>query len=257
MKGMTAYLKQIGATLILLGLLAGCEFLLGPDEKPLPEATEGTITIQLAPGNTGARALFSDDEIAAFEYQVEFLKEGEEEGPVESKGPGTELWIEETREIKLSKTLPLGDWTIIVRAHDGSPGNAVLKAMGKETVTVTPEGSTVHIKMKSSNADLSALKVDNGILASILPLNPNFGPAKTDYSVLVVGTSDIGITATVSDRNATITINEDEVSSGTKKTIGGLTPSMGGTTVTVTIAVTAQDGTTTKTYTVKATRYLL
>jgi hypothetical protein len=253
MKGMTVYLKQIAAALILLGLLAGCEFLLGPDEKSLPEATEGIITIQLAPGNTGARALFTDDEINAFDYQVEFLKQGEEVGPVESLGQGTKYWQEETKEIKLSKPLALGVWTIIVRAH--AP-NAVLKAIGKKTVTVTPEGSTVHITMKSSNAGLSDLEVNNGLLSPILPLTPGFDTNTQDYVVLVAGTSTIDIAATVSDPDATITINGETASSGAPKTIGGFTPSITGTTITVTIAVTAPDGTTTKTYKVKATRYL-
>jgi hypothetical protein len=235
MKGMVVYLKHIGTALILLGLLAGCEFFIGP------EITEGNITIQLGLGNSGAKAVFSPAEIADFHYVAEAQKTGGAALTPQTFPKGTE---------QINLTLGLGEWTVTIKAYDLDD---VLKATGRKTVTVTPEGSVVHITMRSSNANLSSLIVTVGQLH----LEPAFSPNTTEYTMvgLFAFDSSIDITAITSDPDATITINEEPTSSGTKKTIDDLT--MFGGKVTVTIVVTAQDGMTTKTYTVMASRNLL
>lgn len=97
----------------------------------------------------------------------------------------------------------------------------------------------------SSNADLSDLTLSTGIL------NPAFASATTSYTSSVGnGVTSITITPTVSESNASVTVNGTAVTSGTAS--AALPLIVGANTITT--VVTAQDGTTTKTYTVTVTR---
>ncbi|AMR34026.1 hypothetical protein A0256_22550 [Mucilaginibacter sp. PAMC 26640] len=105
------------------------------------------------------------------------------------------------------------------------------------TVTVTRE--------PSSNADLSNIALSTGSLKEV------FASGKLDYSADVLNTdASIQIKATVSDATATITVNGDAVAAGS---FSGNIPLTVGQTV-ITIVATAQDGITTKTYTVTVKR---
>ena len=96
----------------------------------------------------------------------------------------------------------------------------------------------------SSDADLSDLTVDQGTLA------PAFDTATNDYTVDVpYADNSFSFTPTVEESHATITVNGNPASSGDA---AGGTLQVGANVFTV--VVTAQDGTTTRTYTVTVTR---
>jgi len=96
----------------------------------------------------------------------------------------------------------------------------------------------------SNNADLSNLALSSGTL------NPAFASATTSYTAVVAaGVTSIAVTPTAADPGATIQVNGATVASGSAS--GGISLNTGENTIT--IAVTAQDGVTTKTYTVIVT----
>jgi trimeric autotransporter adhesin len=97
----------------------------------------------------------------------------------------------------------------------------------------------------SSNADLS------GLTLSLEVLTPAFASATTSYTASVGNaTSSITVTPTTADGNATVTVNGATVTSGSASATIPL--NVGDNTITT--VVTAQDGTTTKTYTVTVNR---
>jgi hypothetical protein len=202
------------------------------------EAEEGNVTIQLGTGSGGAKSV-SAAVIPTLRYELEFRGPGGELIPL-SVPPGV-------GSIRL--TLALGQWTVTAKAYN--PGNE-LTAAGKTTVTVTPGGATAAIPMGSSNANLSGLVIDPGLFFFVTPA---FNQNILTYTVtgLLLFSSNIDITATTADSDATITINGAAVSSGTLKTLAGGLDMLGGT-ISIPIVVTAQDGMTTKTYTVNGTR---
>jgi len=105
------------------------------------------------------------------------------------------------------------------------------------TVTVTRAASTV--------ATLSALTASTGTLA------PTFTSSTESYTISVANSvSSTTITPTRTQANATITVNGTSVTSGSAS--GAISLNVGSNVVN--IVVTAQDGTTTKTYTVTVTR---
>jgi hypothetical protein len=105
-------------------------------------------------------------------------------------------------------------------------------------------GGDLSFTTLSSNADLASLT-----LASVL-VNPLFASGTTTYTGSVASTtSSTNLTATVAESHATITANGVAVTSGSATPIA---LNFGDTVITT--AVTAQDGTTTKTYTVTVTR---
>jgi hypothetical protein len=239
MKGIAAYLKYSVTALILLGLLTGCGFLMGP------EATEGNVTIQLGSENGGVRGV-DPGIISTLHYELEF------------KGP-------EGREIKqsvpqgtdtLNLILAFGEWIVTAEAYN--PGN-VLTGMGKKTLTVSQGGATVLIPMGSSNANLSGIAIAVevlGIARNPLTLTPAFSSGETSYTasptLLTLG-SHFQVTATLSDPDAGITMDGVPVSSDVIQEFDGLV--VGGQR-TVSIVVSAQDGITTKTYTVTVKRII-
>ncbi len=129
-------------------------------------------------------------------------------------------------------SLNLGNNTInvVVTAQDGTTTKTY-------TITVT--------RLRSSNADLSGLTISQGTLT------PAFAAATTSYTDSVADTvTDLTVTPSASDTNSTIRVNGTIVASGTAS--GSISLNLGSNTINV--VVTAQNGSTTKTYTIIATR---
>jgi len=106
------------------------------------------------------------------------------------------------------------------------------------------QGAVAVYGPPSNNADLAGLSL------SIGTLSPAFVSATTSYSTtLPGGTSSMTVTATRAQAGASITVNGNAVTSGSPS--GSLPLNFGANTLT--IVVTAEDQTTTKTYTVNAT----
>ena len=128
--------------------------------------------------------------------------------------------------------LAVGSFTInfVVTATDG-------KTTKTYTLTVT--------RLPASNdAGLSALTLSTD------GLSPAFTTANTDYTVLEPSSvSSLVVTPTADFTGSTLTMNGVAATSGVGKSISLATG-----TNTITIVVTAQDGTTTKTYTIEANR---
>jgi len=121
--------------------------------------------------------------------------------------------------------------SVVVAASGGSPTTTY-------TVTVTRAGSIED--------RLSALKLSAGILS------PAFTPAGLNYTANIANTvNSITVTPTTVDANSTVTVNGTAVVSGTAS---GLLPMVVGGDNQVTIVVTAQNGTATRTYTVIISR---
>ncbi len=120
--------------------------------------------------------------------------------------------------------------SIVVTAQDGSTTKTY-------TLTVT--------RPLSSNADLSGLTVSQG------SLSPAFAAGTTTYSNSV-GSDILSMTVTpiAADTGSAITVNGTSTPSGTASSTINLNAGNN----TITIAVTAQDGLTTKTYTITVNR---
>ncbi len=112
-------------------------------------------------------------------------------------------------------------------------GCGIVSATGTITVLV------------SNNANLSLLALNSGTIS------PSFAAGITSYMATVSHvTESIKVTPTVDDATATVTVNGTSVTSGSASE--AITLSVGSNTIS--ILVTAPDGTTTKTYTVSVTR---
>lgn len=124
-----------------------------------------------------------------------------------------------------------------------NPINVVVTAQDGTTIQTYTINVTRH-DVLWNDATLASLTVSAGTLA------PAFGSATTAYTDLVpMASASIDVTATVTSANATMTVNGVAVVFGTSKTV--FLP-VGQTAIPV--VVTAQDGTTTKTYTITVTR---
>ncbi len=105
--------------------------------------------------------------------------------------------------------------------------------------------SVVVTRAASSDANLSGLVLSSGAIS------PAFGPATTSYvQVVPNATASLTVTPTVAEPNATITVNGVAVVSGSVSGVVNLVEGIN----TITTVVTAQDATTTKTYTAKVIR---
>lgn len=112
-----------------------------------------------------------------------------------------------------------------------------------DSLTVNIGGS-----VSSTDATLSGFTISSGTLS------PTFASATTSYTASVSNaTSSITVTPTRNQANATITVNGTAVTSGSAS--GAINLNVGSNTITT--VVTAQDGTTTKTYTTTVTREAL
>ncbi|MCI3926216.1 cadherin-like beta sandwich domain-containing protein [Paenibacillus sp. TRM 82003] len=120
------------------------------------------------------------------------------------------------------------------------------------TVQVTAQNGTTKTytvrvtRAPSGNADLSGLSLSSG------SLNPAFAGATTGYTADVGNeVSSIAVTPTVAESHATVRVNGGApIASGTASAPINLNVGANP----ITVQVTAQDGTTTKTYTVTVTR---
>ncbi|WP_377514348.1 cadherin-like beta sandwich domain-containing protein [Ochrobactrum sp. RH2CCR150] len=146
--------------------------------------------------------------------------------------------------------------TIVVNGAtipNGTATPAINLAVGSNTVstTVTAQDGTTKktytvnvIRAQSGNADLV------GLVPSVGTLDPAFSPSTATYSLMVpTDTSSLQLTPTSADAAATITVNGATVSSGGSSNALQL----GAGTTTVTVVVTAQNGTT-RSYTINVTR---
>ena len=121
--------------------------------------------------------------------------------------------------------------------------NVVVTA--EDSTTTKTYAVTVTRAAPSSNANLSNL------VPSVGALSPAFNSAITGYTVSVTNAvSSITFTPTAADAAATITVNGTPVNSGQQS--GSISLNVG--TNTVNVVVTAEDSTTTKTYTVTVNR---
>jgi uncharacterized repeat protein (TIGR02543 family) len=134
-------------------------------------------------------------------------------------------------------------WTFSGWTGDETGSNATLSfTMPAENVSVTANYTQTTIPI--CGATLSNLTICTGTLT------PVFASATTAYTDNVANdASYVDVTPTATDSNATITVNGTKVASGSAY---GASLKVG--VNTIIIVVTAQDGTTTKTYSVKITR---
>ena len=131
-----------------------------------------------------------------------------------------------------SLNLNVGDnvITTIVTAEDGTTTKTY-------TVTIT--------RLPNSNADLSNLVLSSGTLT------PGFASGTTSYAADVSNAvASITVTPTLAESTATVKVNDVAVASGGAS--GAINLAVGANTLAV--VTTAQDGTTTKTYTIVVTR---
>jgi hypothetical protein len=142
---------------------------------------------------------------------------------------------------------------VIIEGMETASGvtkSVLIPASGKISITLTAEdGSTTRAYMiqvnrvVSNDASLSGLTVNPGTLA------PVFNSNTMEYAVTVAsGVTGLQVTATETDSNASIMINGEDVTSGTAKTV--TIPADGK----INVVVTAEDGTTKKTYKIQVNR---
>lgn len=128
-----------------------------------------------------------------------------------------------------------GTFNFTVTATDASTGSGPYTGSRAYSLAVTANDATL------SNLSLSAGAT----------LNPTFASATTSYTSTVgVATTAITVTPTVNQSGATVTVNGNAVTSGNAS--GNIALNIGSNTITV--VATAQDGITTKTYTINITR---
>jgi gliding motility-associated-like protein len=133
----------------------------------------------------------------------------------------------------------------------GSPsGNIALNPAGTTTINLlvtAQDGTTkksyaiVVPKSGSNNANLSSLSLSTGS-----GLITSTGKANVNYTTTVAqGTGSLAVKPTTADPNATVTVNGDAVKSGSYSGIIDLSPKS---VTIINIVVTAQDGSTIKSY---------
>ncbi|MGE6228489.1 cadherin-like beta sandwich domain-containing protein [Paenibacillus chitinolyticus] len=158
--------------------------------------------------------------------------------------------------INVTPTVADGTATVKVNGSSVASGNpsSVSLNVGVNTVSVevtaqdgmTKKTYTVSVTRAaaSSNADLSNLTLSEGTL------NPSFASGTTSYTAGVSNNvTTIDVTPTVADSAVTVKVNGSAAVSGSPSSV----PLNVGSN-TVSVEVTAQDGTTKKTYTVTVTR---
>ena len=153
-----------------------------------------------------------------------------------ASGPGATVAVNGTiltpgsSSINIPLNVGVNTITTVVTAQDGITTNTYV-------TTVT--------RAASSNATLANLSINNGALT------PAFAPGTTNYTVSTGNaTSSIVVTPVASDSTATVTLNGVNISTGSSS--ASLPLAVGKNTIST--VVTAQDGVTTKAYTVIITR---
>jgi alpha-tubulin suppressor-like RCC1 family protein len=160
----------------------------------------------------------------------------------------------------ISLTPMLSDSTASVKINDaavtsGSASQSIPLSVGNNTITVlvsaqdgtTTKTYTVTVTRAASNvATLSSLTLSNGTLS------PTFAAATTAYTASVANSvSAITLTPTLSDSTAGVKVNGTAVTSGSASQ--SIPLNVGSNTINV--IGTAQDGTTTSSYTLVITRF--
>jgi uncharacterized repeat protein (TIGR02543 family) len=126
-----------------------------------------------------------------------------------------------------------------------SVGSNVIRTVVTAQDGTTKKTYTVAVTRISNDATLSALALSSGTLS------PIFAGLTESYTASVANAvTSITVTPTRTQANATIAVNGAAVTSGSAS--GAISLNVGSNTITV--VVTAQDGTTTKSYTVTVTR---
>ena len=135
-----------------------------------------------------------------------------------------------SRAIPLTAGLPKAI-SVVVKAHDG----------------VTTKTYTIRVtRQPSSDASLRGLTLSGG------SLNPVFHRDTTDYEASVANSvASVRVTPTANDQSATVTVEGVRVHSGSTSRAIALTV---GVPKAISVVVTAHDGVTTKTYTIRVTR---
>jgi uncharacterized repeat protein (TIGR02543 family) len=159
--------------------------------------------------------------------------------------------------ITLTPTRTQGNATITVNGTavtSGSASGSIALNVGANSITVvvtaqdgtTTQGYNVTVtRAGSADATLSSLALSTGTLS------PTFSSGTESYTASVVNSvTSVTVTPTRTQANATITVNGTAVTSGSAS--GSISLNVG--TNTISVVVTAQDGSTTKNYTVTLTR---
>ena len=136
----------------------------------------------------------------------------------------------------------------------GSFGPTGLAVTTQYDIWVVAEDVMMNLQAVAVKLDATTLS-NNANLSNLVPgsgsLNETFASGTTSYTMTVPKTtSSITFTPTVAESHATVTVNGTSVTSGSPS--GSISLNVGSNTINV--VVTAQDGVTTKTYTVAVTR---
>ncbi|MDQ8698722.1 cadherin-like beta sandwich domain-containing protein [Hyphomicrobium sp. LHD-15] len=123
--------------------------------------------------------------------------------------------------------------------------NTITTVVTAENGTTTKTYTLTVTRAPAPNPNLSALSLSQGTLS------PTFSGSTTSYSASVANAVDsLRVTPTLADSNATVTVNGHAVTSGAQSSDIAL--AVGNNTITV--LVTAYDGTTTKSYEISVRR---
>jgi uncharacterized repeat protein (TIGR02543 family) len=159
--------------------------------------------------------------------------------------------------ITLTPTRTQGNATITVNGTavtSGSASGSIALNVGSNSITVvvtaqdgttTKSYSVIVTRAGSADATLSSLALSTGTLS------PTFSSGTESYTASVINSvTSVTVTPARTQANATITVNGTAVTSGSAS--GSISLNVGSNTISV--VVTAQDGSTTKSYTVTLTR---
>ena len=142
-------------------------------------------------------------------------------------------------------TVTSGNGYIVIGLIAGEPNTVTVIVTAQDSTTKTYIITLTRAASLSGNADLGGLTISSGTLS------PQFSSSDITYTASVDNSvTQVTVTPTASDSLATITVNDNTVTSGTGHIVIGL---IAGEPNTVTVIVTAQDSTT-KTYTITLTR---
>ena len=133
-------------------------------------------------------------------------------------------------------TVTSGTGHIVTGLIAGEPNTVTVIVTAQDSTTKTYIITLTRAASLSGNADLGGLTISSGTLS------PQFSSSDITYTASVDNSvTQVTVTPTASDSSATITVNDNTVTSGTGHIVIGLTV---GEPNTVTVIVTAQDSTT-------------